>query len=180
MLNILNTKLFFLINRGAGQFVFLDSFFVFVSKFFVPIIVGLVIVWFFLVLPKKSKDPLKKLSAYKNAGLLTLSLLIVWPLVELIKGLVAFPRPARLLQDVHLLSLQVGYDSFPSLHTAIAFTVATFVFYYSKKTGILLFLLAGLVGLSRVFVGAHFPLDVLVGALIGFLIPKIIHRVFKN
>ncbi|NIP32410.1 phosphatase PAP2 family protein [Candidatus Saccharibacteria bacterium] len=57
--------------------------------------------------------------------------------------------------------------SFPSEHTTIAFAIALAVFLTYKKFGTILLVLAAIVGISRVYVGVHYPLDVAAGALVG-------------
>ena len=60
--------------------------------------------------------------------------------------------------------------SFPSAHTANAFTVAAvFSHYYGWKWGIPLYAAAGLIAVSRVEKGEHWPSDVAAGAAIGLL-----------
>lgn len=176
----LNEQLFLFINGAVGQSDILDGFFVFITKFFVPAFIAVAVLWFFIVLPRKSKTREDISQSQKRGGTLVLSLGIVWPIVELIKGLVAFPRPTQLLQNVNSLVLYTSYDSFPSLHSAFAFAVATFVYHYSKSTGTILFLLAILVGISRIFVGVHYPLDVIVGACIGVFVPWALISIFKR
>lgn len=179
MLN-LNEKLFFLINNLAGQYTLLDGFFVFITRVFVPVIILLCTFWFFIVLPKKNKVLSKKFLFYKEGVLFIFSLVIVFLIVHLAKVIIAFPRPSEILSGVNSLSSYGSFDSFPSMHTALAFTVATFVRKYSKSTGFILFIIATLVGISRIFVGVHFPIDVLIGAFIGIVIPRLLFSVFKH
>ncbi len=176
----LNEQLFLFISGGSGQYGVLDYFFLIVTNYLVPVLVISTIIWFFIVPPKRMKDPLQRLGTYKHAGLLAISVMLVWAVTEFIKGLVAFPRPAQILLDLEPLSTFGSYDSFPSAHTAFAFMIATFVYHYFKRAGRLLFSLAFLVGISRMYVGVHFPLDVFVGALIGIVIPWGIISTFKR
>jgi membrane-associated phospholipid phosphatase len=61
-------------------------------------------------------------------------------------------------------------NSLPSAHTSSAFTVATVVtHYYGKKWGIPLYVYAGLMGVSRIEKGQHWPSDVLAGAALGYI-----------
>jgi membrane-associated phospholipid phosphatase len=60
--------------------------------------------------------------------------------------------------------------SFPSGHTSNTVALATVVdHYYGKKWGIPLYIVAGLVGLSRIEKGKHFPSDVVFGATLGYV-----------
>ena len=67
-------------------------------------------------------------------------------------------------------------DSFPSGHSAFAFTMATIMSHQYPKLRIPLYLMAVGTGFSRVYLGRHYPSDVLVGAIIGTLVGvQIIH-----
>jgi len=83
-----------------------------------------------------------------------------------LKEIVSRPRPFQVLNDVNKLACAGGY-SFPSGHSAMAFMAAFVITSYHKKAGVLVYLLAFMVGLSRVYIGVHFPSDVICGALIG-------------
>ncbi len=67
-------------------------------------------------------------------------------------------------------------SSFPSGHTAGSFAAATALTAFYPRQGPLLMLAAGGVGLSRVYLGHHFPSDVLVGAAMGGAIGAIVAR----
>jgi undecaprenyl-diphosphatase len=79
-------------------------------------------------------------------------------------------RPCHVLQDVHLLVYCSRSPSLPSSHALNTFTAATlFSLFYRWQIGLICFLVAAVVGYSRVYVGAHYPFDVLAGALLGIL-----------
>ena len=57
--------------------------------------------------------------------------------------------------------------SFPSGHTSSSFAFATAVFANNKKYGIAAYVLAALIGFSRIYLGVHYCTDVLAGAVLG-------------
>lgn len=86
------------------------------------------------------------------------------------KEALALPRPAGVLaeEDLTVIGHRLRKSAFPSGHTASAFAFAgILLLLYGRRIGALALALAALVGVSRVAVGAHWPLDVLAGAAIG-------------
>jgi undecaprenyl-diphosphatase len=60
--------------------------------------------------------------------------------------------------------------SFPSGHATVSFACATMLSLYAPRAAPAFFLLAAAIAWSRVYVGVHYPLDVLGGAVLGVLI----------
>ncbi|MEX0934102.1 MAG: phosphatase PAP2 family protein [Candidatus Paceibacterota bacterium] len=68
-----------------------------------------------------------------------------------------------------------GMDAFPSDHSTVSFALATYMFFYKRVFGYILFVLAGIVALSRVIASVHWPIYILAGAFIGILVAVCIH-----
>ncbi len=176
----INEQLFFFVNSFAYHYGGLDGFFVFVTKAFVPFLIILAIFWFFIFLPRSTKSIKNKLADYSDGLLFLFCIALVAIVVQLIKANVPFPRPSQILNGVNSLSTYGNYDSFPSMHSALSFAIATFIYQYSKRAGLMVLVLAVLVAISRIFVGVHFPIDVFVGAFIGSIVCWGVVAVFKR
>lgn len=86
--------------------------------------------------------------------------------VLFLKGLFARPRPDLVLQNINVLDTE-PFASFPSAHAANAFLAAYLLSQEFPKYKWVFYSLAVLVGFSRMYVGVHYPLDVLAGAALG-------------
>jgi undecaprenyl-diphosphatase len=64
--------------------------------------------------------------------------------------------------------------AFPSGHTSAAFACATVLAWASPRLRIPLFVLAAAIGWSRIYVGVHWPLDVLGGAVLGVVVSTVL------
>ncbi|MGN0510734.1 MAG: phosphatase PAP2 family protein [Lachnospiraceae bacterium] len=109
----------------------------------------------------------------RKLGILTLLSMLIGFLITNIclKNLVARPRPYTQIPDLTILVKEPHDWSFPSGHTTASFAFA-FAFYFGlehKKYSIPVFVLAALIAFSRLYVGVHYPTDVLGGLLTGTL-----------
>ena len=68
----------------------------------------------------------------------------------------------------------VGDASFPSGHTSASFAAATAIYAINKKWGIAAYIFAAVMGFSRLYLGVHFPTDVLAGAVVGTVAAKLV------
>jgi undecaprenyl-diphosphatase len=75
---------------------------------------------------------------------------------------------------VHLLIAHGADGSFPSDHAAAAFAIATVLFVLHRRLGIVALLAAALMSVARVYVGVHYPGDVLAGALVGIAVAALL------
>lgn len=91
----------------------------------------------------------------------------------ILKTWIARPRPFLTYTDIMPIIPPPTDFSFPSGHTAIAFAVA-FVIYelLPRRYSIPALVTAALIGMSRLYLGVHYPTDILAGILIGFAIAK--------
>ena len=119
----------------------------------------------------------------RRAGLAcTISLLLDFLIVNiLIKNLVARPRPYDLFQHIEALAGPMKDYSYPSGHTAASFACSlVLVRMLPKKYGIPLVVLSALIAFSRLYLGVHYPTDVIGGFLIGCLTSWIACRVIRR
>lgn len=93
---------------------------------------------------------------------------------NLLKNLIERVRPCKVLENVHLLVTCTDSFSFPSSHAVNNFAAAMFFSFFYRNLKWILFSVATLMALSRIFVGVHYPSDVVGGALIGILIGYIL------
>ena len=157
---------FFFINHGLSN-PFFDSIMPVISEISDgPILFAVSLALLFL-----KKRELKFLGLIMLAGL-TVSFYVVSGLKEL----VARPRPFLVLMDVFLLAKEKSM-SFPSNHAATSFMAATVLMAYFKRYAAVFYSFAAAVAVSRVYMGVHYPSDVLAGAGLGIMIGYFLKKV---
>ena len=122
----------------------------------------------------------------RKALVVTIIFLIVVLVIQTMKFTFLEPRPFIYFQNTsglyYIPWLEIyKFNSFPSGHTAQAFCFALCVcFYAQKRYTILLFTLAALTGLSRMYLLQHFPIDVLVGSFVAVVLTTAIFYWLEN
>lgn len=116
----------------------------------------------------------------------SLSLFLEFIIINLtVKKLVGRTRPYVVNDAIQYITQRPSDNSFPSGHTGCSFAVASVLFFMMpKKVGIPAIILASLIGLSRLYVGVHYPTDILggffIGMLTGFIAKLIVENVTKK
>ena len=105
---------------------------------------------------------------FRLAASLAVAGLSTYVLAKVVKHFVERGRPATLVSNIHIHGAAAQGLGFVSGHVAVicALSVAAWP-YFGRRVRIVLVTLAAVVGLLRVYVGAHLPLDVLGGAALG-------------
>ena len=166
----LNQELFLLINNIANQFLWLDNVVIMTAEY-MPF--GFIAVLLFLWLGKKRYQKINSLYAGYTV---LLALSINW----FIAIFYFHPRPFS--DGIGTMLIQHAPDaSFPSDHTTFLFSIALtlFVLRETRKLGLLLFAMATLGGIARVYCGVHYPFDIF-GALFTSVLASFIVISFKH
>ena len=158
-------RIFRAINQFAGRYRLFDMIMVTISqKVRYLFVILLIFMWF-------RNNFYKKVTLY--AGI---SIVVTLLFNCLIKLFYFKPRPF-LKFWVHLLppSPSKKNSSFPSKHTTLAFAAATSVFFYKRLLGSIMFIFAFLAGFSRIWMGQHFPMDIVGSAFLGSFISIVVY-----
>jgi undecaprenyl-diphosphatase len=178
----LDASIFLIINNGHKNKV-LDAIMPIISDFRYFILPG-VLIWSYFFLKKGKKA--------KGLAIAFVLLIIITDQLSssLIKPLVNRPRPYYTLDGVHYyrhgwkwaqkaISKEEESRSFPSTHAVNVFGGATFLSIVFPKILPILFLMAMIVGYSRIYLGIHYPLDVISGGFLGIFSAIIVIKLFN-
>lgn len=114
--------------------------------------------------------------ALKEGLFVTSSILVAWAISYVMKITFMMPRPyIRFVSEVVPLFPYGGFDSFPSGHATLFAALATALYIGHKKVGIIFGITAFFIAITRVIAGVHFPIDILVGWIIGVVTVSVVH-----
>ena len=170
-----DATLFLWINGLAGKWPLLDEFLKGIANdyiFIVSACLVLLALWFGTrEIHQREKNQKAIIGASASLGVAT-------GIVGILNLFYFHSRPFIEL-TTNLLFYQPTDPSFPSHSTAVVFAIAVAILLADRKAGAFLLLLAFLHGFSRIYVGIHYPSDVLAGAVIGTLTAFLIFRLIK-
>lgn len=167
----MNTSIFILINSWAGRWGWLDSVMIFFAEYLMYLMILIVLVY-----------AVWNYRQYRAMAIVSIGFALIARFIVAsgIRYFYYHARPYLIIAETNLLLAQKTESSFPSGHTIFVFALATGVYQYNKKLGMWFYGLACLVGFSRIFVGVHWPYDIVAGAVLGVLVAVICDWMYKN
>jgi len=156
----LNIQLFYLINHARHPFLdWFYKYFYLLGKGFILIPATIIVLIF----------------ASDYFIYFLLAMILQGLVIGLLKNLLKVRRPSNVIKDAYVLE-PIYHKSFPSGDTAVAFLIVSFLTFVGVPFifQILAWFYALLIGYGRIYFGVHFPLDVVVGGIIGFFTFRII------
>ncbi len=129
----------------------------------------------------QAEEPFLVLMQKKKEILMVFFIGIIAYLFDIIlKYIIHTPRPFDVFSQVHPLFAESWY-SFPSGHATFFMALAFSLFFLHKKAGYVFMFFALLIGIARIIAGVHFPIDILGGFCIGFLVAFLFKKIeYKN
>tara|TARA_Y100001960_G_scaffold328885_1_gene418778 strand:+ start:740 stop:1885 length:1146 start_codon:yes stop_codon:yes gene_type:complete len=163
-------KLSLAINRYAGKSYVIDSTIgIFASDYFFPVIFALFMVgiWFNGTNPKER-------SVNQHIVLFSVvSLAFVNWIIFVVNAYLFRPRPFE-NQQINLIFYEATDSSFPSNSLAVLFAISISALIINQRYGILLLCLSVVYGISRIYVGVHYPLDIFSALILGGIVAVIV------
>lgn len=164
----IDQSFFYTLNGLLGHSAIFDNIIKFISVYVVYLVpVSLLIAWFYYKQDKIKIDLIKT----------TLVSFFVWQVPTRLIAMLWFrPRPIAELAGAKEVVFHVPTYSFPSDHSTFLAALATYIYLLGyKKVGGWIYVVAFLVGTSRIIGGMHYPLDVLAGWTLGILGAYLLH-----
>jgi membrane-associated phospholipid phosphatase len=170
-----NRSLFLSVNDFARSTPWLHGPLVVYAGYGLVVFAGLLVAGWWIA--RKAGDPARMAAAlWAPAGML-LALLVNQPIVAAVNE----SRPYASLPDILVLATPTTDPGFPSDHAMVAGAVTAGLFLVDRRLGWVTAAAAALMAFSRVYIAAHYPLDVAVGLLLGAAVSLagyfLLHRV---
>lgn len=155
----MNYDIFNYINQMAGQHNWLDALMVFLAEDIVYILIAILVL--FWLTGREYNQQTAFFACLSATFAILLSKYVIGPWVNHSRPFVE--------HSVHQLISHAASTSFPSDHTTFAFALAFTVWFRHRKWGVLLLSLSLLTGISRIYVGVHYPADIVGGMMLAWI-----------
>jgi len=158
----MNMEIFRLINNLANKNAVLDGIMIFFSKYVPYIFMVVIAIVFILGITKKNSD-------YRKVAVNTFVITVINLVLSFIIGGIYYEDRPFVNNKVNLLFTHTKDASFPSDHATGTMSIALGLGKYNKSFSAILTILSVIIGFSRVYVGHHYPMDVIGAYVIVFV-----------
>ncbi|NFI08574.1 phosphatase PAP2 family protein [Clostridium botulinum] len=169
----MNMEFFRLINNLANKNSVLDKIMIFFSKDIPYIFMAIVAIVFILGITKKNCD-------YRKVAINTFIIAVINLTISFIIGGVYYVDRPFVHNKVNLLYIHAKNSSLPSDHAIGTMSIALGLIKYNKLLSLILTVFSIIVGFSRVYVGHHYPLDIIGAYIIVFATNYIYNLKLRN
>ncbi len=163
-----NNYLFDYLHGLTGQNLVFDGLVVVFARYFQYIVIAYAVILMYRTLTRRDPDLNPRLyfkKAFNEGFWISSSVIFAYLITAIMKVSFAIPRP--FLSGVQSLFLYGGYNSFPSGHATIFAALTVSMFLFHRRRGWWFFFSALAIGVARVIAGVHYPIDIIVGYLVG-------------
>lgn len=167
----LNLLVFHFFNQYAGRYPLLDQVITFLATYLGWVMMAALLIYIYRARTKTK--------AFVRSVVAIFSAATAWVVASMIKYTVYDPRPFMALKGIKSVFTSGSNDSFPSAHAAFFSALAFSIFFRKKKVGVYFIIGAVLIGLARIAAGVHWPIDILAGFGLGFIVAYLIYRLDK-
>lgn len=155
----MNTGLFRLINNLGKEYTLLNPPMIFIAEYLVYFLAAIVLAFW---LTRKERNRIMIICG-------TITFVFAEIIGKLSGKLYSNHQPFAELSNVNQLIEKTVDNSFPSDHTILFFSFCVSIWLFRKGLWFLLIIIACLVGISRIWVGVHYPADIFAGAIISVI-----------
>ncbi|WP_027624918.1 undecaprenyl-diphosphatase [Clostridium lundense] len=169
----MNMEIFRSINNLANKNSAMDGVMIFFSKYVPYIFMAIIASVFFLGVIKKNED-------YRKVSVNTFIITVINLILSFIIGSIYYVDRPFVHNKVNLLIPHDANASFPSDHSTGTMSIALGLEKYNRLLGIIMTIISIIVGFSRVYVGNHYPSDVIGAYIMVFITNYLYNLILKN
>jgi len=166
----MHSVLFFHLNNLTGHSMLFDALVIVAARYFQYIVMAYALVLMYRTWSRRNPDLKPHLYLDKivsQAFWVGSSVILAYLISGLMKITFAIPRP--FLDGIDSLFVYGGYNSFPSGHATVFSALTVSMFLFHRVRGWWFLFSALIIGGARVVAGVHYPIDIAVGYIVGFV-----------
>lgn len=167
----MNNQLLFFLNNTTNNHYFVDFFIIFFAEPF-PYLVVLFAILFLIFhheLSFKKNSFTEIIFKLHEVFFAFIVGFTAWAASVILKSFFNTLRPFHVYENINNLFYATG-NAFPSGHATFFMALAFSIYFLHKRVGLFLILFALLIGTARIMAGVHYPVDILGGYVLGFIL----------